>query len=284
MLGEWRGVVKAAAVVESDSGMPGLRAERDLAIELAHAAGTLLRDALVGPRHITYKGSPTNLVTEMDARVETLVVDRLLAAFPDDAILAEERGGQAGRSGRRWIIDPLDGTTNYAHGLPIYAVSIALEVGGRVELGVIYDPSQRELFVAERGAGAFCNDRRLTVSTAATLDASLLATGFPYDIRVKADNNLREYAAFAVRARGVRRMGSAVLYLAWLAAGRFDAYWELRLGPWDVAAGGLMVEEAGGRLTGLTGEPLDLDSPRIVASNGRIHEAMLAVLREVRGA
>jgi myo-inositol-1(or 4)-monophosphatase len=282
MLGERRGVVKAAPVVESDTGMPGLRAERDLAIELARAAGTLLRNALVGPRSITYKGSPTNLVTEMDARVEALVVDRLLAVFPDDAILAEERGGQAGRSGRRWIIDPLDGTTNYAHGLPIYAVSIALEIGGRVQLGVVYDPSQRELFVAERGAGAFCNDTRLTVSTAATLDASLLATGFPYDIRVKADNNLREYATFAVRTRGVRRLGSAVLYLAWLAAGRFDGYWELRLGPWDVAAGGLMVEEAGGRLTGLLGEPLDLDNPRLVASNGRIHEAMLAVLREVR--
>jgi myo-inositol-1(or 4)-monophosphatase len=282
MLGERRGVVKAAPVVESDTGMPGLRAERDLAIELARAAGTLLRNALVGPRSITYNGSPTNLFTEMDARVEALVVDRLLAVFPDDAILAEERGGQAGRSGRRWIIDPLDGTTNYAHGLPIYAVSIALEIGGRVQLGVVYDPSQRELFVAERGAGAFCNDTRLTVSTAATLDASLLATGFPYDIRVKADNNLREYATFAVRTRGVRRLGSAVLYLAWLAAGRFDGYWELRLGPWDVAAGGLMVEEAGGRLTGLLGEPLDLDNPRIVASNGRIHEAMLAVLREVR--
>jgi myo-inositol-1(or 4)-monophosphatase len=263
---------------------PDLRPERDLAIELARAAGELLRDGLLGPRRITYKGSPTNLVTEMDARVEALVVDRLQAAFPDDAILAEERGAQTGGSGRRWIIDPLDGTTNYAHGLPIYAVSIALEVRGHVRLGVVYDPSQRELFVAERGAGAFCNDARLAVSGAATLDASLLATGFPYDIRVKADNNLREYAAFAVRTRGVRRMGSAVLYLAWLAAGRFDGYWELRLGPWDVAAGGLMVEEAGGRLTGLTGEPLDLDHPRVVASNARIHDQMLAVLREVRGA
>jgi myo-inositol-1(or 4)-monophosphatase len=259
-----------------------LRAERDLAIELARAAGTLLREALAEPRRIRYKGSPTNLVTEMDARVETLIVDRLLAAFPGDAILAEERGAQAGRSGRRWIIDPLDGTTNYAHGLPIYAVSIALEVAGRVQLGVVYDPSQHELFVAERGAGAVCNEARLAVSVTATLDTSLLATGFPYDIRERADNNLREYAAFAVRARGVRRMGSAVLYLAWLAAGRLDGYWELRLGPWDVAAGGLMVEEAGGRLTGLTGEPLDLDSPRIVASNGRIHGPMLAVLREVR--
>jgi len=263
--------------------MTSLSAERALAIELARAAGDLLRSELLGPRRIAFKGSPTNLVTEMDARAEALIVDRLLGAFPDDAILAEERGAAAGRSGRRWIIDPLDGTTNYAHGLPIYGVSIALEVGGRVQLGVVYDPSQRELFVTERGAGAFCNDARLTVSTATTLDASLLATGFPYDIRVKDDNNLREYAAFAVRTRGVRRLGSAVLYLAWLAAGRFDGYWELRLGPWDVAAGGLMVEEAGGRLTAITGGPLDLEAPTVIASNGRIHDAILAVLREIRG-
>jgi myo-inositol-1(or 4)-monophosphatase len=263
--------------------MTSLSAERELAIEVARAAGDLLRSELLGPRRIAFKGSPTNLVTEMDARAEALIVDRLLGTFPDDAILAEERGAAAGRSGRRWIIDPLDGTTNYAHGLPIFGVSIALEVGGRVQLGVVYDPSQRELFVAERGAGAFCNDARLTVSTATTLDASLLATGFPYDIRVKDDNNLREYAAFAVRTRGVRRLGSAVLYLAWLAAGRFDGYWELRLGPWDVAAGGLMVEEAGGRLTAITGGPLDLEAPTVIASNGQIHDAILAVLREIRG-
>ena len=263
--------------------MTSLSAERELAIELARAAGDLLRSELLGPRRIAFKGSPTNLVTEMDARAEALIVDRLLGVFPDDAILAEERGAQAGRSGRRWIIDPLDGTTNYAHGVPIFGVSIALEVGGRVQLGVVYDPNQRELFVAERGAGAFCNDARLTVSTATTLDASLLATGFPYDIRVKDDNNLREYGAFAVRARGVRRLGSAVLYLAWVAAGRFDGYWELRLGPWDVAAGGLMVEEAGGRLTAITGGPLDLEAPTVIASNGRIHDAMLTVLTEVRG-
>jgi len=262
--------------------MTSLSAERELAIELARAAGDLLRSELLGPRRIVYKGSPTNIVTEMDARAEALIVDRLLAAFPDDAILAEERGAQPGRSGRRWIIDPLDGTTNYAHGLPIYGVSIALEVGGRVQLGVVFDPSQRELFVAERGAGAFCNDARLTVSAATTLDGSLLATGFPYDIRVKDDNNLREYAAFAVRTRGVRRLGSAVLYLAWIAAGRFDGYWELQLGPWDVAAGGLMVEEAGGRLTAITGGPLDLEAPTVIASNGRIHDAILAVLREIR--
>ena len=254
-----------------------------MAVEAARAAGDLLRGELLNPRRIAFKGSPTNLVTEMDARAEALIVERLLAAFPADAVLAEERGAQAGRSGRRWIIDPLDGTTNYAHGLPLYCVSIALEAGGRVELGVAYDPSHGELFVAERGAGAFCNDARLTVSSATTLDQSLLATGFPYDIRVNPDNNLKEYAAFSRRAQGVRRLGSAVLYLAWVAAGRFDGYWELRLGAWDVAAAGLMVEEAGGRLTSITGGPLDLEHPTVVASNGRIHDEMLAVLKELRG-
>src|ERR671918_613312 len=204
-----RSGLSTARVIQSDSGMTsGLRAERELAIELARAAGELLRGELLGPRRIAFKGSSTNLVTEMDARAEALVVDGLLGAFPDDT--------------------------------------------------------------------------RLAVSGAVTLDASLLATGFPYDIRVQADNNLREYAAFAVRTRGVRRLGSAVLDLAWVAAGRFDGYWELRVEPWDVAAGGLMVEEAGGRLTALTGGPLDLDAPTVVASNGRIHDEMLAVLRQGR--
>jgi myo-inositol-1(or 4)-monophosphatase len=256
--------------------------ERELAIGLVQEVGELLRAELPGARRIAFKGSPTNLVTEMDARAEALIVDRLTAEFPDDAILAEERGARAGRSGRRWIVDPLDGTTNYAHGLPIYGVSIALEAAGRVLLGAVYDPSQRELFVAERGHGAFCNDARLAVSSTPTLDGSLLATGFPYDIRVNVDNNLTEYAAFSVRARGVRRLGSAVLYLAWVAAGRFDGYWELRLGPWDVAAAGLMVEEAGGRLTAIGGGPVDLDAPTVIASNGRIHDEILSVLREIR--
>jgi myo-inositol-1(or 4)-monophosphatase len=258
--------------------------ERRVAVEVARAAGDLLRRELTGPRRIEFKGSPTNLVTEMDARAEALIVDRLLGEFPDDAVLAEERGVQAGRSERRWIIDPVDGTTNYAHGLPLYCVSIALEVAGRVELGVAYDPSHDELFVAERGAGAFCNDARLSVSSAATLERSLLATGFPYDVRSNPDNNVKEYAGFSMRAQGVRRLGSAVLYLAWVAAGRFDGYWELRLGPWDVAAAGLMVEEAGGRLTSLAGGPIELERPTVVASNGRIHDEMLAVLREIRGA
>ena len=255
-----------------------------MAIEVARAAGDLLRGGLLAPRHITFKGSPTNLVTEMDARAEALIVDRLLGAFPGDAILAEERGAQPGRSGRRWIIDPVDGTTNYAHGLPAYAVSIALEVDGRVALGIVYDPSHDELYVAERGGGALCNDRPLAVSRTTTLDASLLTTGFPYDIRVNPDNNLKEYAVFATRSRAVRRFGSAVLDLAWVARGRYDGFWELRLGSWDVAAGALLVEEAGGRVTGLTGAPLDLEAPTLLATNSLIHDEMLAVLKDVRGA
>jgi myo-inositol-1(or 4)-monophosphatase len=257
--------------------------ERHVAIDAARAAGQLLVSELEGSRRIAYKGTPTNLVTEMDARAEDLIVRRLAAAFPDDAILAEERGAQAGRSGRRWIIDPLDGTTNYAHGIPVFGVSIGLEVAGHVELGVAFDPNRDELFVAEPGGGATLNGRRLAVSAAATLRESLLTTGFPYNVAETADNNLREYAAFAVRSRGVRRMGSAVLDLCWLAAGRYDGFWELTLGPWDVAAGGLLVEEAGGRVTNLRGGPLDVDAPTVVASNGRIHDALLAVLAEVRG-
>src|SRR3989441_6273164 len=227
--------------------------ERRVAIDAARAAGQLLKRELSGSRRIAYKGSPTNLVTEMDARVEELIVGRLAAAFPDDAVLAEERGASAGRSGRRWIIDPLDGTTNYAHGFPAFGVSIALESAKRVELGVIYDPNLDEMFVAERGRGSTLDDRRLAVSTTATLDESLLATEFPYNIREVLDNNLKEYAAFSVRARAVRRMGSAVVYPAWLASGRLDGYWGLRLGPGGVAAGSLVLEGAGGPSTSPAG-------------------------------
>jgi len=173
--------------------------ERRLAIEAARAAGELLLSELAGARRIAFKGAPTNLVTEMDARAEALILGRLREAFPDDAILSEEMGAASGRSGRRWIVDPLDGTTNYAHGLPLFGVSIGLEAEGRVMLGVVYDPVHDELFVAERGAGAFVNDRKLAVSRATTLDESLLATGFPYDIRETDDNNLREYAALRCR-------------------------------------------------------------------------------------
>jgi myo-inositol-1(or 4)-monophosphatase len=256
--------------------------ERRVAIDAARAAGQLLHAARAGARHIRSKGAPTNLVTEMDARAEALVLDHLRRAFPDDAILAEESGAHRGTSGRRWIVDPLDGTTNYAHGVPLWAVSIALENVGQPTLGVIFDPSHEELFVGERGRGATLNGEPLAVSRAEVLDESLLATGFPYAIRETGDTNLSEYGAFSLRSRGVRRLGSAVLYLAWVAAGRLDGYWELRVGAWDVAAGILLVEEAGGRVSDLTGGPLNLEAPAIVASNDRIHQAMLDVLRDVR--
>ena len=256
--------------------------ERRVAVDAARAAGRLLRDELAGVRRISYKGAPTNLVTEMDARAEALIVNTLRASFPDDAILAEEGGALVGGSGRRWIIDPLDGTTNYAHGVPAFAVSIALERQGRVDLGVMYEPNMDEMFVAERGRGATVNDAPCAVSTTTSLDASLLTTGFPYDVRVRRDNNLAEYAAFSLRSRGVRRWGSAVIDLAYIAAGRFDGYWELHLMPWDVAAGALVVEEAGGRVTSIDGGPLDVDAPTLLASNGRIHDEMLAVLAGLR--
>jgi myo-inositol-1(or 4)-monophosphatase len=256
----------------------------EVAVDAARRAGSLLLERFGALREIRYKGSPSNIVTEMDRQAEALVIDCIRDRFPDHAILAEEGGARAGSTGHRWIIDPLDGTTNYAHGVPIYCVSIALEVEGRVELGVAYDPSFDELYVAERGRGATVNDERLVVSATTTLDASLLTTGFPYGIRETRDTNLPEYAAFAVRCRGVRRMGSAVLDLAWVAAGRFDGFWELRLGAWDVAAGSLFVEEAGGRVTNLVGGALDLNAPTLVATNGRIHEEMLAVLRQIRKA
>jgi len=256
--------------------------ERRVAIDAARAAGHLLTSHFRASHQIASKGTSIDLVTEMDARAEELIVGRLASAFPDDTILAEERGTAAGRSGRRWIVDPLDGTTNYAHGLPIFSVSIALEVERRVELGVAYNPTLDELYVAERGRGATVNDQPLAVSTTAALEQSLLTTGFPYDIRETQQTNLAQYAAFAVRTRGVRRLGSAVLDLAWVASGRLDGFWELRLGPWDAAAGCLLVEEAGGRVTNVTGGPLDLDAPAVVASNGRIHDAMLAVLRQTR--
>ena len=257
--------------------------ERRVAVDAAHAAGRLLRDELSGARRIAFKGSPTNLVTEMDQRAEALILERLRGAFPDDAILSEEQGAADGRSDRRWIVDPLDGTTNYAHGLPIFGVSIALESARRLVLGVVYDPVRDEMFVGERGAGATLNDTPIGVSVTSSLGASLLVTGFPYNIRETADTNLPEYAAFSLRARAVRRLGSAVIDLAYVACGRFDGFWELRLGAWDVAAGAVVLEEAGGRITGIDGRALDVDAPTLLATNGLIHDEMLRALKEIRG-
>lgn len=255
---------------------------REAAVEVARRAGAYLRAHCDAVLTVDRKTSPINLVTEIDRGAEALIVDELRARFPDHGILAEESGETPGPSAHRWIIDPLDGTTNFVHGLPVFAVSIGLTIAGAPTLGVVYDPNRDECFVAERGGGARLGDRALRVSATSRIDVSLLATGFPYDIRETADANLDEYAAFARRCRVVRALGSAALSLAWVAAGRLDGYWELRLGPWDVAAGALLVEEAGGRATDLAGGAIDPRSPSVVASNGAIHAEMLATLREVR--
>lgn len=231
---------------------------------------------------IIRKSSAIDLVTEIDRGAEALIVEAIRAHFPDHSILAEEGGSLPGVSTHRWVIDPLDGTTNFVHGLPIYSVSIALEIDGLATVGVVYHPSLDECFVSVRGRGASLNGRAIRVSATPTLDESLVATGFPYDVRETQDTNLPEYEAFTRRSRIVRELGSAAITLAWVAAGRLDGFWELRLGPWDVAAGALLVEEAGGRVTDLGGEPVDTTAPAVVASNGSIHEEMIRTLKEVR--
>jgi myo-inositol-1(or 4)-monophosphatase len=255
-----------------------------VAVDAARGAGRLLREELGGVRRIKHKRSVIDLVTEMDQRAESLIVEQLLGAFPDHAILAEESGATDGRSEYRWLIDPLDGTTNYAHGVPIFAVSIALEQAGTVVLGVAYDPSRDECFVAERGRGATVNGEAIRVSSVDALDQALLVTGFPYDIRTTSETNLPEYAALSKRAQAVRRLGSAVLDLSWVACGRLEGFWEFSLGPWDMAAGGLIVSEAGGRVTSVRGGPWRLEGPGILATNGQVHAAILAELDAVQAA
>jgi len=256
--------------------------ERRVAVDAARAAGRLLRDELSGARRIAYKGTPTNLVTEMDQRAEALILERLRGAFPDDGILAEELGAAAGRSERRWLVDPLDGTTNYAHGLPIFCSALALEIDGRAEVGAVYDPTRRELFTAERGEGARLNGAPLRVSATATLIDALLVTGFPYDVHQKSGDLVALFGEFLGRARAVRRLGSAAIDLCYVAAGRLDGFWEQHLKPWDVSAGALMLEEAGGRITGMDGTPFNAAAGHLVASNGHLHDQMLAVIRGFR--
>ena len=250
-----------------------------LAERLARAAGRVQRERYETGVRISTKSAPIDLVTEVDHACEALIVEALRTERPGDAVLAEEGGGQdCAGAAWRWIIDPLDGTTNYAHGYPRFCVSIGVEHQGVRGVGVVYDPLLEELYTAVRGKGAFLNGRRLRVSQEQELGRALIATGFAYDVRQSADDNLDHFGAFVKRARAVRRDGSAALDLCYLAAGRFDGFWELQLHPWDVAAGFLIVEEAGGLVSDLAGGPPPRSGRDTVASNGRIHAAMLALL------
>ena len=247
--------------------------------QLAFDAGSLLVQKL-GSARVSNKGD-IDLVTEADIAAEELIIERIRSHYPRHSILAEESGEAVsigGNSSWKWIIDPLDGTTNYAHGYPCFCVSIGLELEGVLQIGVIYDPMRNELFAAERGEGTTLNDRRIRVSEVSELSSAMLCTGFPYNVRERPDFT-REFTIFTMNAQAVRRDGSAALDLAYVACGRFDGFWEDGLNPWDVAAGVLLIEEAGGKVTNYQNERLNIYTKKVVASNGLVHSAMLELLR-----
>jgi myo-inositol-1(or 4)-monophosphatase len=259
-----------------------MREYLEMGVEIAREAGALLLQLAKRPHEITYK-RPSDIVTEVDRRSESLILERLRTHFPKHAIVAEEGGGQQTDSDYCWYVDPLDGTTNYAHGFPVYCVSLGLAYRGEVVAGVVYDPTREELFTAEQGAGAYLNNKRLHVSAHASLSESLLATGFP-PFAKNHDLNVKFFFHLTQASHGIRRAGSAALDLCSVAAGRFEGFWELKLNPWDKAAGSLMVTEAGGKVSDLGGQPFNLLGDEIVASNGLIHDAMTQAFAAVLAA
>jgi myo-inositol-1(or 4)-monophosphatase len=260
------------------------------AVAIAREAGDILRTGWGQAGRVHYKGE-VDLVTEYDTKAEEVIVTALRGTFPDHAIYSEEYGEvqtrNAGQTTFRWLIDPLDGTTNFAHGYPVFAVSLALTQLspnpphlGQPILGVVYDPTRDECFTAIRGHGAKLNGEPISASDTVNLESALLATGFPYDRRTRPDNNTGHFAHFIRQCQGMRRAGSAALDMAYVACGWLDGFWELRLHPWDVAAGILLVQEAGGRVSDLSGGSRYLDGKEIVVSNGHIHHQMLTVLEQ----
>jgi len=252
----------------------------ETAVGAGRAAGKLLLEYARSGFRVRHK-NPIDLVTDADHAAEQLIISHIRARFPMHRFLAEEQGHvEPSPSPYLWVIDPLDGTTNFAHGYPAYCVSIGLEYQGRCILGVVVDPSRDELFTAAEGSGAQLNGQTISVSETSILSTSLLVTGFAYDIRETARNNLDHFAKFALKAQGLRRTGSAALDLCYVAAGRFDGFWEVRLNPWDMAAGSVIVQQAKGQLTDFSGAELSIYGQELVASNGHIHQAMLTVLHE----
>lgn len=251
-----------------------------IAMAAAKEAGRIQMIHLGHSHPVEYKGE-FNPVTEVDRLCEQAVVGMILNAFPEHDILTEETPFKEKGSSWKWIIDPIDGTTNYFHGFPCFCVSIALEVEGEVMLGVIYVPILNELFHAEKGKGAFLNGERIRVSRIDRLNKGLICTGFPYDVHEHADFYLRYFRQFITKSFAVRRPGSAAIDLSYLAAGRFDGFWEFKLQAWDVAAASLMITEAGGKITDFQGRPFNIYSKEILASNGLIHEEMLQAIQEI---
>ncbi len=251
----------------------------EFAVTLAFESGRIQKRHFQKRHSISYKGE-INIVTEVDLECQDRIISLIRQRFPDDDIISEEKSNVFEGGRNRWIIDPVDGTTNYAHGYPFFCTSVAYEVKGRVRCGVVYNPVFEELFVASEGGGAYLNGERLKVSSTSEMKKSLLATGFPYDLATSANNNIDHFVAFLYQAQAIRRDGSAALNLSYVAAGRFDGFWEVKLNPWDTAAGVLVLNEAGGCVTGFDGNPFDIYRGRIVASNGLIHDHMLRILNE----
>jgi myo-inositol-1(or 4)-monophosphatase len=260
-----------------------LHTPRSIAVDAALEAGRVLRRYFGHLESVDFKGE-IDIVTEADRAAEQTVLGRLLGAFPDFGVLAEESGSTADTSGRnaRWLVDPLDGTTNFANSYPHFCVSIALEREGTIELGVVYVPMLDELFIAERGQGAWLNGKQIRVSTADSLIHSVLATGFQYDLALRGDN-LGAFGHFTFETRAVRRDGSATIDLCYVAAGRFDGFWEAGLEPWDVAAGSLMILEAGGQISDYRGDRYRIYGPDCVATNGLIHNQVLEGVQSAVG-
>ena len=252
----------------------------DVACDAARQSGAILKNNFGKKKEISFKGR-INPVTNVDLQSEKTIIGVITASYPDHDIITEESDLEQSGSAYRWIIDPLDGTVNYSHDYPFFAVSIALEVNGVLEIGVVYNPVMNEFFRACRGEGAFCNDLPISVSDIDNLERSLLVTGFPYDINEKAYNNLEHFNHMMKYCQGVRRDGSAALNLCYTAMGRFDAYWETSISPWDIAAGMVITTEAGGKVTKLDGQQLSAFDGELVASNAKIHEQIVEQLQIV---
>jgi len=251
-----------------------------IAVEAALEAGKFLKENVGNIKSIERKiGQETNLVTEIDKQSEAMIIRKIFEYFPSHAILGEEGGSSVQQSDYRWIIDPLDGTTNFTHGLPLFSVTIGIEHQGEMIAGVVYDPNAEELFTAEKGKGAFLNGKKISVSSTDTLINSLVVTGFPYNVKENPDNVIQHFINFLPVTQGVRRLGSAAIDLAYVACGRFDGYWEVFLNPWDKAAGVLIVQEAGGMVTNFYNEKNNtVFNPNTIATNGRIHQQMLDII------
>ncbi|OGU71666.1 MAG: inositol monophosphatase [Ignavibacteria bacterium RBG_16_34_14] len=248
-------------------------------IKIAKEAGEIVRDGFNKNLKVEFKSNESDLVTDIDKASEKHITDFIKKKYPSHGILAEEGGNIKNGSEYVWVIDPLDGTVNFAHGLPIFSVSIGLQKNGKTIAGVVYDIGMDVLYFAEKGSGAFADDERIKVSENSNLRYSILVTGFPYNIRENPYNALEKFIAFTKASRGLRRLGSAAIDFCYVAKGVFDGFWEVYLNPWDICAGKLIVEEAGGKVTDFESKEINIHSKQILASNGKIHNNMVEILK-----